>query len=216
VTDRHPIPGFPHYRATREGQIWSDYTGTWLRPSIFTGGYLGVTLYENKKRFPRTVHALVAITFLGPRPEGYEIRHLNGDPTDSRAENLAYGTHSENMLDKVKHGTHHLANRTHCPKGHPYSGDNLIIESDGGRKCRTCKNDRKRSPEYLAKQRLRQKAAREAAAATRAPRELKTHCKHGHPYDEENTRVRTNGGRVCRTCHRDRERGRTSGTVRHG
>lgn len=43
---------------------------------------------------------------------------------------------------------------------------------------------------------------------------LKTHCKRGHEFTEENTRVRVNGTRVCRTCalllvheHRRRKRG---------
>lgn len=31
------------------------------------------------------------------------------------------------------------ASKSHCPKGHPYSGDNLIIVR-GGRQCRECKN----------------------------------------------------------------------------
>ena len=37
----------------------------------------------------------------------------------------------------------------------------------------------------------------------------KTHCKHGHPFDEENTRVynrshgRPNGWRACKTCMRE-------------
>lgn len=32
---------------------------------------------------------------------------------------------------------------------------------------------------------------------------LKTHCKNGHPYDEENTVIRADGtGRSCRECHR--------------
>lgn len=30
----------------------------------------------------------------------------------------------------------------------------------------------------------------------------KTHCKHGHPFDEENTRITTDGSRVCRECCR--------------
>ena len=29
----------------------------------------------------------------------------------------------------------------------------------------------------------------------------KTHCKYGHEFNEENTRVRRNGDRICRTCH---------------
>ena len=28
----------------------------------------------------------------------------------------------------------------------------------------------------------------------------KTHCKHGHPFDEENTYINTRGQRECRTC----------------
>ncbi len=37
----------------------------------------------------------------------------------------------------------------------------------------------------------------------------KTHCPHGHPYDEVNTYVRQ-GYRECRACHRERETRRRS------
>lgn len=30
----------------------------------------------------------------------------------------------------------------------------------------------------------------------------KTHCPHGHPYDEENTVIHANGGRICRECRK--------------
>jgi hypothetical protein len=30
----------------------------------------------------------------------------------------------------------------------------------------------------------------------------KTHCKHGHEFTPENTRINANGSRACRTCHR--------------
>ena len=38
----------------------------------------------------------------------------------------------------------------------------------------------------------------------------KTHCIHGHEFTPENTRIKSNGIRLCRTCerNRDRERGR--------
>jgi hypothetical protein len=29
----------------------------------------------------------------------------------------------------------------------------------------------------------------------------KTHCAHGHPFDEVNTKHRPNGGRRCKACH---------------
>ena len=50
------------------------------------------------------VHSLVALTFLGPRPDGYDVRHLDGDPLNNRADNLAYGTRSENNIDVFRIG----------------------------------------------------------------------------------------------------------------
>lgn len=46
------------------------------------------------------VHWLVAEAFLGPRPERYDVMHLNADRTDNRVENLKYGTRSENMAQR--------------------------------------------------------------------------------------------------------------------
>lgn len=39
-------------------------------------------------------------------------------------------------------GAHDRA-KTHCPKGHPYSAENLIVNSRGHRKCLTCVRQRK-------------------------------------------------------------------------
>lgn len=50
------------------------------------------------------VHVLVAATFLGPRPEGYDTRHLDGNPTNNRLDNLTYGTRTENILDVYSTG----------------------------------------------------------------------------------------------------------------
>lgn len=33
---------------------------------------------------------------------------------------------------------------TACPQGHPYSGDNLMLRTRGGRDCRACRNARNR------------------------------------------------------------------------
>ena len=41
-------------------------------------------------------HALMALTWIGPRPEGMEIDHLNGDRCDCSADNLQYVTPAEN------------------------------------------------------------------------------------------------------------------------
>lgn len=53
----------------------------------------------------KKVAHLICATFHGPRPEGYETAHLNGDSLDNRANNLAWKTRTENELDKIEHGT---------------------------------------------------------------------------------------------------------------
>jgi len=51
------------------------------------------------------VHRLVLTAFAGPCPEGMEALHRNGDHLDCRISNLRWGTHTENMQDKARHGT---------------------------------------------------------------------------------------------------------------
>ena len=59
-------------------------------------------------------HRLVAQYYLGPCPEGQEVRHLCGRGHEGcvTASHLRYGTRSENVKDAVRHGTH-KANRTY-------------------------------------------------------------------------------------------------------
>lgn len=44
-----------------------------------------------------TVHGLVAAAFLGPRPTGHEVLHLDGDPLNNRVSNLTYGLRAEKV-----------------------------------------------------------------------------------------------------------------------
>lgn len=57
------------------------------------------------------VHQVVARTFLGPRPAGYETRHLDGNKTNNHVSNLAYGTSAENKADSKRHGTNNAGER---------------------------------------------------------------------------------------------------------
>lgn len=101
-------------------------------------GHREVRLSLGGKTRAFTVHKLVLEAFVGPRPEGMEGCHGNGVPDDNRLENLRWDTKSSNNFDRVQHGVHHYAKRTHCAKGHPLSGDNLGKGSRGSRRCREC------------------------------------------------------------------------------
>lgn len=50
--------------------------------------------------------------------------------------------------------------KTHCPQGHPYRGENLIINSQGRRVCRTC--ERARTRVWNEKRRLAKIAERDS------------------------------------------------------
>lgn len=45
----------------------------------------------------------------------------------------------------------HLKEKTHCPQGHPYSGDNLLV-SNGRRMCRTCRREKQHARRIREKQ----------------------------------------------------------------
>lgn len=44
-----------------------------------------------------TVHTLVAEAFLGPRPKGYDVNHINANKRDNALRNLEYVTRRENV-----------------------------------------------------------------------------------------------------------------------
>jgi hypothetical protein len=101
----------------------------------------------------QNVHALVAAAFLGPRPEGMQVRHGDGSKDNNHLSNLCYGTASDNVRDSIAHGTQAMVRKTHCPQGHEYTPENIYVRSRGGRECRTCviarertKRANKRSP----------------------------------------------------------------------
>lgn len=74
-------------------------------PPAIRGGYPALRLARNGKKKNFTVHCLVALAFLGPKPAGKEIAHWDGDSENPRLKNLRYATPVENDSDKIRHGT---------------------------------------------------------------------------------------------------------------
>lgn len=71
-------------------------------------GYKRVTLSKNGKTKNYLVHTLVALSYLGSRPDSHEVCHKDGDKMNNSVDNLYYGTRSNNSRDSVEHGTHNF------------------------------------------------------------------------------------------------------------
>lgn len=91
------LKAYPNYGITREGNVISLRTGRTLKPGISKDGYARVSLVLDGVPHTRSVHALMAETFLGPRPKGWQVDHKNHNRSDNRLENLEYVTPQENV-----------------------------------------------------------------------------------------------------------------------
>lgn len=100
-------------------------TGRELAPAILKSGYPAVNLWRNNKGRTRTVHGLVAEAFLGPRGEGVEVCHNDGNPANPNLSNLRYDTHQNNLMDTVYGGTNSKV-QSRCKHGHLKKGENRI------------------------------------------------------------------------------------------
>lgn len=93
------------YGVSDDGRVRTD-EGRVLKLTQGSTGYLYAHLRGlSKARKCATAHSLVAHCFHGPRPKGLQVRHLDGDPLNNRADNLAYGTARQNAQDAKMHGT---------------------------------------------------------------------------------------------------------------
>lgn len=78
------ISDFECYYVDEEGNIFSEKSGKFLKPSKDKNGYLLVILCKNGKQFCKKVHRLVAEAFI-PNPEGKpQVNHKDEDKTNNR------------------------------------------------------------------------------------------------------------------------------------
>ncbi len=97
------IPGRPCYKVSDHGQVKNVTNGRILVGDVDRYGYRRILLGRGNRA---KIHRLVCEAFHGQGKAGQEVRHLDGDCSNNRAENLAWGTRSDNVRDAVTHGTH--------------------------------------------------------------------------------------------------------------
>jgi len=199
-----PIPGYEGlYEVSDHGRVRSlgrsftrrdgrKYTrgSRMLRPVAKTSGHLTVRLYGVGGQSEWImIHRLVAYAFIGPCPPGALVLHWNDVPDDNRAENLRFGSYTDNQVDAVRNGRNGSTKKTHCPQGHEYTPENTAIYG-GSRCCLTCtrKNRRENARKYRA----------------RRGHSRKSRCRNGHEFTPETTGYTPTGRRRCLECARDR------------
>ena len=88
-----------------------------LLRQFIRGRYLSVNLYrEPGNPIQRYIHHLVALAFIGNRPDGYEVNHIDGDKTNNYASNLEYVTRLQNRRHAIVNGLHVIGERHHACK----------------------------------------------------------------------------------------------------
>lgn len=103
-----PVDNFPRYIVTNMGRVFSLWKEKprLLNPGVDAKGYQCVSLRsDDGRRHSARVHRLVAFAFLVKPDDGECVRHLDGNPANNVASNLAWGTYRQNESDKICHGT---------------------------------------------------------------------------------------------------------------
>lgn len=139
-----------------------DATGCWLwtgpiRPSKWPQNRYGMTSWKGRHF---NTHRAMVVAVHGPQPRHICACHRCDVPLCINPAHLFLGTMGDNIRDSRSKNRHHEAQKEYCERGHPLSGDNLYLHSQGGKKrgirraCKTCQRAHGRLaagwPEHLA------------------------------------------------------------------
>lgn len=122
-------------------------SGCWLWDGATTNSY-GEFYFHRRILI---AHRFAYRVLRGPIPGGLQLDHLCRVRCCVNPDHLEIVTQQENI--KRGDAGKNVLNKTHCPQGHPYSGEHLGVGWKGVRICRTCRS--KQQKEYRKRRAIR-------------------------------------------------------------
>ncbi len=110
------VEGWPQYKVSDEGVVWSIRNNRALKGDVDRDGYRRVKLCNKGEHWRVKVGELVLLCFVEARPEGCVLRHRDADPGNDCLDNLSWGTQKQNIHDKWAAGTMVCGERQHLSK----------------------------------------------------------------------------------------------------
>ena len=126
-----------HIRFWNKVDISGGPTACWIWTKGLREGYGHFWMANKDVGAHRVAYELE----VGPIPEGLTIDHLCNNPPCVNPAHMEVVPSGVNTLRSPIAPATINSKKTHCPNGHPYSGENLRIDlSSGFRQCRECRN----------------------------------------------------------------------------
>lgn len=138
-----PVAGGPVRGGPIEDRFWSkvkkgDPAECWEWTGAKTADGYGLFKADAQKSMMGP-HRWSYERYVGPIPTGLQLDHLCRNRACVNPSHLEPVTPGEN----VRRGDAgmNMRRKTHCPQGHPYAGDNLLLDLQGKRHCRLCRRE---------------------------------------------------------------------------
>ncbi len=93
------------YQVSNLGRVRKIQDGVLVSQHLNPDGYTELALWHEGRNHYFKVHTLVAAAFLGPRPLGKEVNHIDLVRSNNKASNLEYLSHAQNLAHSSANGS---------------------------------------------------------------------------------------------------------------